>query len=230
MANDDTRTREDRVDIAATLTVNPQPAARTPVAQTWEAPPRTAAQDERALVVERAVAGDGRALEQLVRIHSPGIFRFVQRLVRNEQDARDITQEVFLRMIRNLDRYDPAYRFETWLYRIARNLCFDRGRKKQRWKFVFGSRDDEDDREDFIQSLPDEGQNALDATLLKESGKHIEAGIEKLKPAYKEILVLYHFEELSYQEIATVLDIPMGTVMNRLFRARQALKQILGEP
>lgn len=190
-------------------------------------PARKPASSDQAALILAGREGDAQALDRLVRMHSAGIYRFVFRLVRHEQDARDITQEVFLRMIRNLHRYDPSYRFETWLYRIARNLCFDRGRRKQRWKFAFWSREAEEDGQDPIEALPDASPDALDATLHREVGRELEAGIATLRPAYKEILVLYHFEELTYQEISQVLEIPMGTVMNRLFRARQALRKTL---
>ena len=182
---------------------------------------------EGAALVARAQGGDSRAMDELIRKHTPGIYRFVLRMVRDEQDARDITQEVFLRMIRSFKRYDPSYRFETWLYRIARNLCYDRGRKAKRWKFAFWSREEEESGLDPIQSLPDPGASALDQALDSEQGSQIEEAIGKLKPAYREILLLFHYEDRSYQEIANILDIPMGTVMNRLYRSRQALKKIL---
>lgn len=205
----------------------PEEKLTHPVTQNREWTKPAPKQPSKVELVARAQAGETPALNQLIELHSPGIYRFVYRLVRNEQDARDITQEVFLRMLRNFHRYDPSYRFETWLYRIARNLCFDRGRKKQRWKFAFWSRNEDDTLQNPIDQLTDQNPDALNTTMAKEEGQQVESAIQRLKPAYKEILVLYHFEELSYQEIANVLDIPMGTVMNRLFRARKALKKIM---
>ena len=148
-----------------------------------------------AALVARAQGGDSRAMDELIRKQTPGIYRFVLRMVRDEQDARDITQEVFLRMIRSFQRYDPSYRFETWLYRIARNLCYDRGRKAKRWKFAFWSREEEENGSDPIQSLPDPGASALDRALDAEQGSQIEESIGKLKPAYREILLLFHYQE-----------------------------------
>lgn len=178
-------------------------------------------------LVERARTGDRYALDQLVRQATPGVYRFVRRLVQQEEDARDITQEVFLRMVRHMDRYDPSFRFETWLFRIARNLCFDRGRRTQRWRFAFWTKDDDDDDRDPLDTMASTDPGALDITLGKETSREIEQALTQIKPAYREILVLYHFEEMSYQEIASVLALPMGTVMNRLFRARQAMKEVL---
>ena len=178
-------------------------------------------------IVARAQEGDALAIDSLIRTHSPGIYRFVHRLVRDAEDAEDLTQEVFLRMIRHIGRFDPSYRFETWLYRIARNLCYDRGRKKQRWRFARWSREEADEGRDPISQLAETDPDALTATLAKETGETLDAAVAALRPPYREILVLFHYEDLSYQEIAQILEVPMGTVMNRLYRARQALKKAL---
>lgn len=172
--------------------------------------------------------GNPTALTELIRALSPGIFRFAQRMTRSEEEARDITQETFLRMIKNLDRYDPTWPFTTWVYRIARNLCIDRSRHHSRWRFNFFRRD-EDEEDDPMAELPDTRESQLTTLLSRETGASVEQALTKLKPAYREVLVLYHFEELSYQDIASVLQIPIGTVMNRIFRARQQLKEFLGD-
>lgn len=172
--------------------------------------------------------GNPEALTELIRELSPGIFRFAQRMTRSDEEARDITQETFLKMIKNLDRYDPTWPFSTWVYRIARNLCIDRSRHRSRWRFNFFRRD-EDDEDDPMAELPDNRDSQLTSLLSRETGSVIEEALQKLKPAYREVLVLYHFEELSYQDIASVLQIPIGTVMNRIFRARQQLKDCLGD-
>ncbi len=176
--------------------------------------------------VERARQGDKEALEKLVREASPGVFRFILNMVRSEEEARDLTQETFLRAVRHLDRYDPAYSFNTWLYRIARNLCIDRARRSSRWRWSPGGRGD-DDRGDPMCDHPDPRESQLDELLDQERRRILEGAVGRLKPKYREVIVLYHFEELSYQEIARVLGIPLGTVMNRIFRARRQLRAAL---
>lgn len=171
------------------------------------------------------------ALDALVRHFTPGIFRFARRMTRSEEEAWDITQDTFLRMVSHLDHYDPSYPFQTWLYRIARNLCVDRARRHTRWKFNFFRRaqDDDETLEDPMAQLPDPHTSALEGLLTSERAQSVDSALQKLKAPYREVLVLYHFEELSYQDIATVLALPIGTVMNRIFRARQQLKDLLGD-
>lgn len=182
-----------------------------------------------ASLVERARSGEQAALAALIREYTPGVYRFAYRMVGSEEEARDVAQETFLRMIRNLERYDSHYSFSTWLYRITRNLCIDRARFKFRWRFSRSSKEKDLDEEDPVERLPTAEDTPLDNMLTMERKKAIEIALEKLKPNYREVLVLFHFEELSYQEIAHVLQVPIGTVMNRIYRARQHMKVSLGD-
>ncbi len=179
--------------------------------------------------VLRAQNGDRRALEVLVREASPGVYRFILSMVRSEEEARELTQETFLKAIKHLDRYDPHYSFTTWLYRIARNLCIDRSRRlsHRHWWRGRSREDGLDDRGDPVENAPDRHASQLDLLLADERRRLLEDALAALKPTYREVLVLYHFEELSYQEIAHVLGIPIGTVMNRIFRARRQLQKRL---
>ncbi len=176
--------------------------------------------------VLRARNGDPRALEAIVRQASPGIYRYVLSMVRSEEEARELTQETFLKAIKHLDRYDPRYSFMTWLYRIARNLCIDRARRLSHWRRQLPRAGDEEDG-DPIENEADPQDSQLDRLLAHEQRWILDQAMAQLKPNYREVLVLYHIEELSYQEIARVLGIPIGTVMNRIFRARKQLHKIL---
>lgn len=134
--------------------------------------------------------------------------------MRNEQDARDVTQETLLRVLRNLDRYNPQYRFTTWAFTIARNACIDEQRKR---KHIGPATERE---------VVDPGPSPLAVTQQRMRADRLEKALEILPDKYREILVLYHFEHLKYTEIADVLGIPLGTVMNRIFRARKRLRVI----
>ncbi len=133
-------------------------------------------------------------------------------MLRNEQDARDVTQETLLRVLRNLHRYDPKYRFTTWAFTIARNACIDEQRKRKR----IGPATD--------REVVDPAPSPLAQTQQRLRAARLECAMDELPDKYREILVLYHFEHLKYAEIAEVLSIPLGTVMNRIFRARKRLR------
>ena len=135
-------------------------------------------------------------------------------MLRNEQDAREVTQETLLRVLRNLHRYDPTRRFTTWAFTIARNACIDEQRRRKK---VGPSSDKE---------VVDHAPSPLDQTVERLRAERLERALAELRPKYREVLVLYHFEHLKYVEIAQVLDIPLGTVMNRIFRARRRLRAI----
>jgi len=132
----------------------------------------------------------------------------------NEQDARDAAQDTLVKVLRNLHRYDPGRKFSTWAFGIARNTCIDelRRRKRRAW----------DEPGDVVDHRPD----ALETTSREQQATQLRAALEQLPPLYREVLVLYHFEHLKYREIADALDIPIGTVMNRIFRARNKLRDL----
>ena len=138
-------------------------------------------------------------------------------MLRNDQDARDATQDTLLKVMRNLHRYDARWRFSTWVFGIARNTCIDEYRRRK--KVAPAS-----DRE-VRDTRPSPSEN-VDRTLRAE---RLHKALDELPELYREVLVLYHFEHLKYREIAEMLDIPIGTVMNRIFRARRKLRVLYGE-
>lgn len=131
----------------------------------------------------------------------------------DEQDARDATQDTLVKVLRALDRYDPRWRFVTWVLGVARNTCIDEFRRRKRWADI-------DSAPEPVSLAP--GPAAL-AHERAESAR-VRAALASIPPLYREVLVLYHFEHLKYQEIAALLEIPIGTVMNRIFRARARMR------
>lgn len=137
----------------------------------------------------------------------------------DEQEAREAAQEALLKAHRARGRFDRSRPFYPWLRRIVRNTCFDRlARRKHRE--APGLRDE------WVAS---EGPTALDRLAQEEAIAAVRRGMDRLAEGHREILVLRHFEELSYEEIAQELDVPQGTVMSRLYRARRALVRALEE-
>ncbi|MEC7242173.1 MAG: sigma-70 family RNA polymerase sigma factor [Myxococcota bacterium] len=163
-----------------------------------------------------AIAGDVAARSWIVDHYTPPIHRYCLRMLRQPELAQETTQEVMYRALSKLQRFDPQRSFKTWIFSIARNACIDLHRKRRPTQ----STDDTvlKDRND----LPDA---ALDR---KTRAQRLNNAVSELPDLYREVILLYHFEHLKYQEIAEALEIPLGTVMNRIFRARQKLRDRLG--
>jgi len=149
-----------------------------------------------------------------VRRWTPPVFRFCRRMLANDQDARDAAQDTLVKVLKNLHRYDPNRKFSTWVFGIARNTCIDEHRRRKRRAY--------DEPGEIVDTRPSPHQNAARS----QRAEHLGAALEELPPMYREVLVLYHFEHKKYSEIAEILDVPMGTVMNRIFRARRKLRVI----
>lgn len=172
--------------------------------------------------LQAARDGDPEALAWLVHRWQGPVYRFTRRMMASEEDARDATQDTLVKVLRKLDQYDPTRPFSTWVFGIARNTCIDefRRRKNRSW--------------DEPGEVVDPGPSPLQEVSEARRAEQLEQALERLAPLYREVLVLYHFEHLKYTEIADVLDIPIGTVMNRIFRARKKLRvlyeELGGEP
>lgn len=163
--------------------------------------------------IEAAREGDAEACAWLVERYTPQVHRFAIRMLRNDQDARDATQDTLVKVLRNLDRYDNRWRFSTWVLGIARNTCIDEFRRRKRKSF------------EEAPDVADQAPGPQELTSRYERARTLHEALGDIPPMYREVLVLYHFEHLKYREIADLLDIPIGTVMNRIFRARQKLRE-----
>ncbi len=170
-------------------------------------------------LIAAAQAGDTRAFEELVKRYSRRIYRLAFSFLRNLEDASEAVQEVFLRAYRNLDRFDRSRAFYPWLHRITRNFCINLSKK--------GSY-----REG---TLPDDGlikaltPDPLEAAMASEEVETLKKAIAALPEVHRSIILLKYFEECTYVEMAEILDIPVGTVMSRLYNARVKLRSLLLE-
>ena len=175
-------------------------------------------------LVQSAVAGREASFEELVRRYQRPIAAYVYRMVGDYDSALDLTQEVFIKVYNSLNRYRSEFKFSTWIYKIAHNAAIDHLRRHAvREQTLSGSVEGER-REITIESkrLTPEQESER-----KERRLEIESVVQLLQPAYRELIVLRHSHDLSYDEIAEVTGLPLGTVKNRLFRAREAMRDLL---
>ncbi len=185
---------------------------------------RSLATNEGAELVRRCRAGDGAAWEEIVQTYSRRVYNLAYRFTSRADTAEDLTQDVFVRVYRSLEQYNPKQGdLQNWLMRLARNLIIDDYRKRQR------APQDEiaDDLEDHKYHLRSAGSSVQREMERRELGAQVQAGIDKLSADLRTCVILRDIEELSYQEIVDLLKIPEGTVKSRINRGRIELAKIL---
>ena len=178
-------------------------------------------------LVERAKAGDQKAYAKLLARYRDSIYFMLLKMVGSKIDAEDLTIESFGKAFRNIGLYSTNYAFSTWLFKIASNNGIDFLRRK-RGKLV--SIDQEaDDKEDGAKPITvcDENPDPSESLVKSQTIETVRAVVDKLKPRYKTLVELRYFKELSYEEIAEQLNMPIGTVKAQLFRSRELLYNIL---
>jgi len=177
-------------------------------------------------IVRRVLAGEEDLFEVLVRRYQARVASHVARMVGNRDDALDLTQEIFLKVFQALDRFNPAYKFSTWLFRIAGNAAIDHLRKRRLRTLPLETPDPEGPGP-FAPQLRSTGLDPYGELRNLERGEAIRRAIQELPADFRELIALRHFAGLSYEEIAGVKNMPLGTVKNKLFRARAVLKDRL---
>lgn len=178
-------------------------------------------------LVARILQGEPALFASLVERYQGRLVNYLARLVRSTDEAHDLAQEVFLKVYQALDRFDPTYRFSTWIFRVAQNTAIDLLRRQRlRWVQPPGRGEDGEEREwDPPSHEPGPYRDARN----QERGSAIRGAVDELPWEYRELILMRHYGELSYEEIATVKRLPLGTVKNKLFRARQMLKTQLAD-
>lgn len=169
-------------------------------------------------LIKVAREGDLASFEKIVKLFERRVYGFVYRHVNNREDAEDLTQEVFIKLFKKFATYDTAQTFTTWLFTIATNTIYDHLRKirgKQDLLII----DDPD--------MPLETADASNAYISVEASVDVGKALEKIKPTYRTVLLLFYRDELSCEEIAGILKKPIGTIKTHLARARAALKEVL---
>ncbi|CAN5523117.1 sigma-70 family RNA polymerase sigma factor [soil metagenome] len=177
-------------------------------------------------LIVTAISGREDSFEELVRRYQRPITNYVYRMLNNYDASLDVTQEVFIKVYNSLARYSSDYKFSTWLYRIAHNAAIDYMRRNS-----VNQQSIEAENADGTYQLQLESPNPTPEQdrELSEWRTEIEAVVKCLPAVYRELILLRHSQDLSYDEIAEITNLPLGTVKNRLFRAREMMREIFVE-
>ncbi|MEK7407153.1 MAG: sigma-70 family RNA polymerase sigma factor [Acidobacteriota bacterium] len=185
---------------------------------------------DEALLVEGLRKGAEAAYEALIARYQQPVYSLVSRLLNDSGDASDVVQEVFLKIFRKVGAFRGESSLKTWIYRIAVNEAYNH----QRWfsrhrRQEVGLEGDDGAGHSFSQRIADRGRTPFDYAVEQEQQAMIEAALARLNPSFRTAVVLRDVEELSYEEIAQVLQVALGTVKSRILRGREALRKELAD-
>jgi RNA polymerase sigma-70 factor (ECF subfamily) len=174
------------------------------------------------LVMEYLANKDEQSLGELVNRYLHLIFGFVKKYTGNEGDASDITQEVFIKVWKNIKSFDQSRSFRTWIFTIAKRTAIDELRKKKALPFYALG-----EEFDFSETLVDESPSSLDKILSKQQSEELAVALGKLPANYRSVIKLYNYDSLNFREIASKLEEPLNTVKSRYRRGLILLKDII---
>lgn len=177
-------------------------------------------------LIQKAKSGDINAFTELLHIYKDKIYYLAFRMLGNAHEAEDISQETFLRVYTNLDRYDEKYKFSTWIYRIATNLCIDRIRKKKA-DFSLDDNWSNDEDMDLYSKIPNYSKSPEEEVISIEEHEIVQSAILNLPPKYRAIMTLRYVNDLSVQEIGDITNLSKATIKTRLHRGREYLRKQL---
>ncbi len=177
--------------------------------------PRLSADPSDGALVAAALRGDGEAFAELVTRYERPVYHLAYRTLKDAEEARDITQESFLRAYRSLRSFRPSAKFSTWIFAIAYHACCDHLKRLRRQS---GNE---------LPDHPDSAPGPEHQVIALDQAERLRAAIDSLPEKYRSVITLYHLQGRQYDEIARVLDLPMGTVKTHLFRAKEQLRRIL---
>ena len=171
--------------------------------------------------------GDQKAYAELMSRYKDSIYYMLLKMVNNRDDAEDLTIEAFGKAFKNIKQYTPDYAFSTWLFKIATNNCIDFIRKKRKMLMAIDRGIENEDGQEITLEIRSDGPGPDDFLMKKQRKETMKDVVDKLKPRYRKLVELRYYQELSYEEIAVELNLPLGTVKAQLFRAREFLYQIM---
>ncbi len=175
------------------------------------------------VLIQQALDGSAKAYEELLRSYRRSVYHIVLKMVRDTDDADDVTQEIFAKAFRSLGRYRAEFAFSTWLFRIATNHCIDFIRKRKLKTQSLNSEMQLGDGKGMLLEVASQDLNPQDAFVRQQRIERVQQLVERLPAKYQQLVRLRYFDELSYEEIAVELRAPLGTVKAQLFRARELL-------
>jgi RNA polymerase sigma-70 factor (ECF subfamily) len=187
-----------------------------------------AAENDDLRLVESLRSGEERAYEELLTRFQQPVYVLALRLLEDPSGASDVVQEVFLKVFRNVASFRGQSTLKTWIYRITVNEAHN----ARRWFFRHRRREVEldtgpDDARNWKENIPDEGRSPFEEAFGREQHVMVEAALEKINPIFREAVVLRDISDLSYEEIAEILGVSLGTVKSRILRGREALREEL---
>lgn len=178
-------------------------------------------------VVLEARLGKERAYRELIRRYERPVFALIYRMVRNREQAEDLSQETFVKVLNAINSYRPEYKFSSWVFKIANNAAIDHLRRRELSTLSLDGSPHAATPEAIEATalqISDHGESPLDEVEAKELGGEIEEVIAGLRPEYRTCILLRHVEGRSYEEIADILDLPLGTIKTYIHRARNELR------
>ena len=175
-------------------------------------------------LVKKTLAGRQEAFEMIVQKYQQPLLNYIGRTVGEYELALELTQDVFIKTYSSLHSYRPRYKFSTWLYKIASNYIIDYWRKKKIKAFSIDQQSKEEDSLPPIQ-VPSQETSIYEKYELSEIKGKIETALEKIPPPLRELFIWRHINECSYQEIAEIKDLPVGTIKNRVFQAKELIRK-----
>lgn len=178
-------------------------------------------------LMARIAKGDEDAFEILVGRHQTSILNLIYRFIGDRMQAKDVAQEVFIRIWQSAKNYEPKAKFTTWIYRITANLCFNELKSSRRKKWFSFNWSDENGEHTIEEALSDNAPSAEDLLLQKERSRQISNALQSLPDNQRMALVLKRYDDLSYQEIAEIIGCSVSAVESLLVRAKRTLQEKL---
>lgn len=181
------------------------------------------------VLIKQAVEGDEKAYEKLMNRYKKSVYFMLLKMTQNKDDAEDLTMESFAKAFKSLHKFNPQYAFSTWLFRIASNNCIDFIRRNKMKTFSINTPVETDNGTIDNFDLPDNLELPDDYANRMDKAKFLRSMVEKLPKTYATLIQLRYYEELSYEEIANIIGVPIGTVKAQLHRARELLYKALAK-
>lgn len=183
-------------------------------------------------VVRLAALGHEAAYRELIRRYERPVFSLIYRMVRDRELAEDLAQETFIKVLNAIDSYRPEYKFSSWIFKIANNAAIDQLRRRSLDTLSLDGSPHAQDAEAIEATtlqVSDGRESQLDEVANRELGGQIERAIAQLRPEYRNCILLRHVDGRPYEEIAEILDLPLGTVKTYIHRARNELRILLAD-